>query len=282
MIRRLVLSSRDPFDALPRDGDLALLRREFPTVGIEASYLPLGARARRGRGARIVDLEEWRRPDADLAALDARIASCAGTDAIHLVTAPGPIEDAAIQVLTRYQGWVDRRNEASASPLFDRVLGACIEDEPHRERVRAPWQWVLRLAPGAGLALQLAALFRRDTFTEPAPSDAEDLARARAALRLRLARLAVPTPVGHRVVALALGGDAPSGDADRAVLDDAVALSFFSRSDAVLRDEGITGTRAAVRHALHRLRPAARPRLFQVRLVPAVWQIVEDVLRAEP
>lgn len=269
MIRSIVISPRNPRAAAI---ELGQLKREFPTVRIES-------RAELADDPTLVRVEEWRDPSADLRVFDERVARATSAGSIGLLVDRGCAEGAALEVLTRYQGLIDRRNDASASVLFDRVLASRLERSAEdRACALDVWQWTLRLAPRASLGLQLAAVFRdaRLPLDEPCESPRTP------PLRKLLATLAVPTPAARRACALLLRRDEVSRDPELAVFDEAAALSFFSRrSDAALRLHGLSGTRALVRVALHRLRPAVRVRLLHVRLRPEVWRIVEDALRCE-
>src|SRR5690606_31131593 len=91
--------------------------------------------------------------------------------AVHAAEAEGDFELAVetarpTEVLLRYQRLLPRRNDASTSDAFrtvearhaalhDRSLPLVRADLDH---ARDTWQWVLRLAPDAGLAVQVAAL----------------------------------------------------------------------------------------------------------------------------
>ncbi|MBC7171285.1 MAG: hypothetical protein H5U40_02600, partial [Polyangiaceae bacterium] len=150
MIRSLFIAPKDPCDVLASEVELALLRREFPTVAVEAKSFPPG-------GASTIDVDEWRDPAADLGAFDRLLDLGRAPRAIGIVASSGPIAEAAMQILTRYQGVLDRRNEASQGRLFDKVLERRLELEPDRAAALDVWQWTLRLAPRADLALQLAA-----------------------------------------------------------------------------------------------------------------------------
>ncbi|MBC7172375.1 MAG: hypothetical protein H5U40_08120, partial [Polyangiaceae bacterium] len=139
------------------------------------------------------------------------------------------------------------------------------------------WQWTLRLAPRAGLALQLAAVFRDAALAAAGASESRPLAK----LRSLLSAAAVPTLTTRRACALLAPLD-DRKDEERATLEDAAALSFFSRrSDRTLLTLGVEAMREEARLALHRLRPAARLRLLHIRLLPQVWRIVEETLRSE-
>ncbi|HKV07070.1 MAG TPA: DUF4202 family protein [Thermoanaerobaculia bacterium] len=211
---------------------------------------------------------------------------------------------AAHEVLTRCQRFLGRRNQASGHPTFDRVL------ERHRALhdlskplVRADfdhaldtWQWVLRLAPGAGLAVQIAALFHdverlvteADVRVEHRAADyqtfkdgharrgaemTEDLLAAAgvgAEMRWRVGRLVA----GHEQPPAPDDPDAP----DLALLNDADALSFFSlNSPGYLDYYGPEPARRKVAYTLARLRPETRKRLRRIRLRSEIAACLEGL-----
>ncbi|HYG63597.1 MAG TPA: DUF4202 family protein, partial [Thermoanaerobaculia bacterium] len=149
--------------------ELRPLAVEFPTVQIGPSRSPFGEEE-----IPFCTLEavEWEHPTFGFYEFDARMNDLAErTDGhpfgLRLLGPAERLPSLAFEVLTRCQRLADRRNHESCGPEFDRVLRC------HRELhnlakplVRADhshtldtWQWVLRLNRGAGLAVQLAALF---------------------------------------------------------------------------------------------------------------------------
>jgi len=215
----------------------------------------------------------------------------------------------AREVLTRCQRWTDRRNEASRGPRFDRVLAT------HRQAhdlakplVRADynhaldtWQWLLRLAPDARLAVQLAALFHdierliseADARVEhragahPAGYQAfKDAHAARGAemAEALLEAAGIDAETRRQTVRLiALHEQPPTADGPDAepisLLNDADALSFFSLNSAGYLDYfGPEPTRKKVAYTLRRLRPEARRHLAGVRLPALVAQELESAL----
>lgn len=158
------------FRASAKTGDLdpsafsrETLAAEFPGLafasGTPASGLP----------SLTLRVERWESRFFNFYELDGELDALAERQDPFAVVLLGPGEKlarTARAVLTRCQRWMDRRNEASRGPLFDRVLAR--HREAHdlaRPLVRADynhaldtWQWLLRLAPDAGLAVQLAAL----------------------------------------------------------------------------------------------------------------------------
>jgi hypothetical protein len=208
-------------------------------------------------------------------------------------------------VLTRCQRWMDRRNEESRGPLFDRVLRR--HREAHdlaRPLVRADynhaldtWQWLLRLAPDAGLAAQLAALFHDvERLTSEAGARVEHRAAdyqafkdAHAARGAELAGVLLdeagiePSARRRTTRLIALHEQPPAADDDGddcdaeaiSLLNDADALSFFSLNSVGYLDYfGPEQTRKKVAYTLRRLRPEARSYLAGMRLPPAVEVLV--------
>jgi hypothetical protein len=217
----------------------------------------------------------------------------------------GGCEETVREVLTRCQRWMNRRNEASRDALFDRVL------RRHREAhdlakplVRADynhaldtWQWVLRLAPDAGLAVQLAALFH-DVERLVSEADARieqhavhyqtfktgHAARGAELAEGLLAEAGVDAGTRRQVGRLIAAHESPAapGDPDVEAIDllnDADALSFFSLNSVGYLDYyGPEQTRKKVTYTLRRLRPAAHRHLAGMRLpAPVMGAIAEEV-----
>jgi Domain of unknown function (DUF4202) len=183
--------------------------------------------------------------------------------------------------------FLGRRNAASASTVFDRILyrhmGLHDLDEP---RVKAEhdhaldtWQWVLELDAEAGLAVQVAALFH-----DVERLDAE--ASARVELRapdyqtfkdnhaLQSALVAARTLVGSglsplevvHVTDLVAGHERPQARGEAALLADADVLSFFSSSiQGFLRCHGPAPTQLKIAWSLRRLHPRAAPMIERIR-----------------
>jgi len=216
-------------------------------------------------------------------------------------------------ILTRCQRLLNRRNRASDGELFDRVLAE------HRRAhdlakplVRADydhaldtWQWVLRLAPEADLALQLAALFHdverliseADARSEHRAADYqafkdEHAARGAEWAETLLARAGVDATTRRRAARQIAVHERPphleDGAADGesaavAWLNDADALSFFALNSVGYLDYyGPEQTRKKVAYTLRRLRPAARRHLAGMRLPPQVREAVAEDLRGFP
>lgn len=239
---------------------------------------------------------EWESPRFPFYELDARLDDLAdsaggGPWRLDLAADRGRLPGMALEVLTRCQRLVGRRNAASSTPLFDRVL------ERHRAihdlgkpLVRADWahavdvwQWTLRLDPDAGLAVQLAALFHdverliseADVRVEHQAEDyqafKDEHARRGAELADQtLAEAGVDADTRARAARLIAGHER-----DLSLLSDADALSFFSLNSPGYADWfGPEATRRKVSWTLARLRPAARERLETIRLRPDVAEMV--------
>ncbi len=270
-----------PVKAFDLDDPLSpwgMLAAEFPHVKL-ASGVP-----RNGVPDLFITVEQWKSQNFNFYELDRRLDALVdshdGPFGLVLVGWGDELARTARQVLTRCQRSTDRRNEASRCPLFDRVLGRHREiHDLAKPLVRADynhaldtWHWVLRLAPDAGLAVQLAALFH--DVERLTPEAAEALlgeAGVGAGTRRRAARLIAahenPAESEHR-------------DATAVVLlNDADALSFFSlNSVGYLDDYGLEQTRKKVGYTLRRLRPEARRHLCGMRLRPAVAAAVQETL----
>jgi hypothetical protein len=204
-----------------------------------------------------------------------------------------------IEVLSRCQRAIDRRNRHSQGQLFDRVL------RRHRQLhdVTKPlvhadynhaldvWQWVLRLDANASLALQLAALFHdverlaseADERVEHLAADYQQFKDAHAArgaemTRATLAEAGVGEGVRERVAGIVASHERQSDDAEVALLNDADALSFFSlNANGYLGYFGEEQTRRKVAYTWNRLRPSARPKLAGVRMRDEVRSMVEEL-----
>jgi hypothetical protein len=276
MLRQLLL------DAIGQEADpearasWARLAAEFPTVSVQS----LAA----GEGAQVLtlDVSEWRAPGFDPFDWDPRVFAACGTErlALHLTGASGAaLAGAALEILTRYQGLIERRNAASSGGLFDLVLAR------HRELhdlnwplVRADylhaldaWQWVLRLEPQADLALQVATLFHD---VERLVSGA--VARIEPTACALLEELGADRATRERVHHLVTPHARAEGDAALALLNDADALSFFSlNSSGFLRYCSPERTRSKVASSLARLRPQHHQRLGELRLAPAMRMLLD-------
>jgi hypothetical protein len=242
-------------------------------------------------------LEKWESQSFNFYELDGQLDALAesrdGPFALVLLGKPGELARSALGVLTRCQRWMDRRNEASRDVLFDRVLAK------HREAhdlakplVRADynhaldtWQWLLRLAPDASVAVQLAGLLHdverliseADERVEHRAADYQRFKDAHAARGAELAEALLAAAgcdeeTRRGTVRLIAMHERPpeAGDRDAeavSLLNDADALSFFSFNSVGYLDYfGPEATRKKVAFTLRRLRPAARRYLAGMRL----------------
>jgi hypothetical protein len=294
MLRQLLLSDYGTEGPCAGNG-WALVQAEFPTVVVA----PLSA----GRGMRVLrlDVSEWGSLDFDPITWDARVFGADEASeqlALHLEGARGEaLVLAALEVLTRYQGLVGRRNDASAAPLFDRVLARhrALHDLS-RPLVRADyqhaldaWQWVLRLRPDADLAVQAAALFHdverlvseADRRLEHRAQDSLAFMGAHEARGAELARkvlkeVGTDVAICQRVKELVTQHERPGEAPDLALLNDADALSFFSlNASGFIRYFDAELSRRKVANTLARLRPEQRRRLGQMRFAPTVKNLLD-------
>lgn len=254
---------------------------EFPSVGFELGAIE-------NLPSLPLTVEEWESPRFSFYEFDARVEDLPRLD---LAAEPGRLPGMALEVLTRCQRLVGRRNAASSTPLFDAVL------ERHRSLhdldkplVRADWahaldvwQWTVRLDPEAGLAVQLAALFHDvERLVSEADARIEHRAGDYQAFKDEHARRGAEMADG---VLEQAGVDAPTrmqvarliSEHERMsdVLNDADALSFFSLNSPGYVDYfGPEPARRKVAWTLARLRPGARRRLSGVRLRPDVAEML--------
>lgn len=206
----------------------------------------------------------------------------------------------ALQVLTRYQHRLGRRNARSRCSLFDQVLRRHAHLHDLAERfVRADfihgldtWQWLLRLDPTAGLAVQMAALFHDverpivEPFSRSEPAgpsyqllkDAHARASARLA-RMWLASLDIEPHLLRNVERLIEGHERPcSDDEEQALLNQADALSFISRGIDVYPPRLLSWR---LRRAAGQLRADGWARLSMIRSTPQVRRALAACLPRE-
>jgi hypothetical protein len=285
-----------------RLGSLEVLAAEFPEVSFAGGILEdkVG-----GIPRLFLEMENWESQNFNFYDLDGQLDALAesqgGPFSLVLLGDAEELARCALGALTRCQRWMGRRNEASRGPLFDRVLAR------HREAhdlakplVRADynhaldtWQWLLRLAPDAGLAVQLAALFHdverliseADARVEHRAADYQRFKDAHAARGAGLAD-ALLREAGcdedkrrETVRLIAVHERPPAGEEQDAaaisLLNDADALSFFSLNSVGYLDYfGPEATRKKVEFTLRRLRPEARRVLGGVRLPTRVAEML--------
>jgi hypothetical protein len=237
---------------------------EFPTVSFET-----GAAA---PPAPVITLGRF--PAAD--AIDAHLAGDAPRSVSLAGGDPERLEQQALATLTRFQRFVGRRNKSSEGAAFDELLARhrALHDLS-KPLVRAAfdhaldtWQWLLRLEPSAGFALQAAALLR----------DVERLHDAHVAAGLLRDLDFAPAAIAH-VVRLVEGHEKARDDREVSTLNDADALSFFSLDSAGFLDlSGATHTRRKITDSHGRMSERARARLREVVFRPDVEVLVQEAL----
>lgn len=303
MLARLYLTASPP----PREDNPArkaavlaatreALAASFPSLTIVASTPP------EGEEAIVVDAMAFRRPSFDCYAIDRAMDERAekGPFALHISSLGADDTTSAHEIVTRYHRFLGQRNNDSQTPVFERVLARhrALYDLS-KPLVRADydhaldaWQWMLRLCPEASLAAQIAALFHdierlvseADVRVEHHATDYQRFkdrhARRGAAItKGALAGLDLDAHTQRRALFLVGNHERPMPDAELLLLNDADALSFFSLNSAgYLNYYGIEQTRRKVAYTLRRLRPTERRRLFQIRYVPPVEELVVECL----
>ncbi|HEX8822168.1 MAG TPA: DUF4202 family protein [Archangium sp.] len=304
MLRQLLLSETEAGGTKTvTNGAFLLLAEEFPTIAVQPPA--------QGGNTHVLklDAQEWRAPGFDPFTWDERVFGAAGECrggnclAVHLTGAPREaLGTTALEVLTRYQGLVGRRNAASEGPLFDAILARHLAlhdfSKPlvvadYRHALDC-WQWVLRLAPRADLALQVAALFHDverllsepDLRVEHHASDYQSFKDAHAARGADLActlltDLGVDEATRERVRWLISRHEQPESDVGLTLLNDADALSFFSlNASGFVRYFPLEHQRRKVNYTLKRLSAPQRWRLARVRFAPQVRRLLEEALGA--
>lgn len=272
--------------------ELATLRAELPGLAVSAGggEPPPGA----------LRPERWRDPGFDFWAFDRRADELAAAGRpLALAAQARELPRLALEVATRCQRLLGRRNPASAGPLFDRALARHREaHDLDRPLARADydhsldvWQWVLRLDPEASAAVQLAALFHdverlasaAEVRSEPGAEDygrfKEEHARQGAELAVRwLAEAGVDGDTRRRVERLIAGHEKGGGEhPEAALLADADALSFFSlNSPGYVDCFGPEATRRKVAWTLARMSGRARRRLPAIHLRADVAGMLQE------
>jgi hypothetical protein len=261
----------------PGSIELAPLERAFPAIGFVRT-----ARARAGA----IDGAAWRSESFDFWAFDRTLDDLAERGAPLAITAERDIVGIALEIVTRAQRVMPRRNEASKTTWFARVLDmhAHLHDLS-KPLVRADfdhaldaWQWTLRLDGAAPADVQLGALCHdlerlaseADARIEHTAPDYQHFKNAHATgsawrAAVLFARAGVPGPIA-RLAELGIANHehaiSPIADAD--------ALSFFSfNSFGYLRYFGVAQTAFKVGYTYKRLSSRARRELPALRL-PAV------------
>ncbi|MFT3772761.1 MAG: DUF4202 family protein [Minicystis sp.] len=291
MLERLVIAAGGP----KAGGVVSDITAEFPTV--EVVFERDDGPAPAGRLV-TVDLADWTAPFADPGALDARVdhAAARGAFGLRVVGLVPRVDRACIELLTRYQRHVGRRNAATATPLWDRVLSRhrALHDlslplvRADYDHALDAWQWLLRLDPGASLAVQAAALFHDvERLESEAVARVEHHARSydafkdaharrgAAIARALLAGAGVDAATVERVAFLVERHEKPGDDAELSLLNEADALSFFSlNSPGFIDYYGPEHARMKVARSLGRLGPHAQSRVLGIRYRPDVRALV--------
>jgi hypothetical protein len=267
--------------------DTTVVEREFPTVRVERAE-PCAAAP--NPGELVVDDFAWR-GSFDVGGFDEAVERARP---IGIVSIRG--DDAAgvaCEVLARYQRLVGRRNVASGTPLFDRVLQVHAaaydlklpEVEAELDHALDTWQWMLRLEPNAGLAAQLAAIFHDIDRLDSEPHeriehrvlDPVRLTKGGARAYAMLCDAGVPEAVAARARKIMCTLEDRGEDPDAVLLDDADALSFLSLNSSRYADHfGLAQTRRKVAFTVGRLGPRARAKLALVRSRPDVERLLRD------
>jgi hypothetical protein len=274
-----------------------VLAREFPDVVAGPSVADARVRLQ-------VSLADWTVDRFDPTTLDCATRAMPEPFALELVAdGVNDVEHATVEVLTRCQSLLARRNAASSTPLFERVLAAHRAlhdiDKPlvaaDYYHALDTWQWLLRIDPTAGSAVQIAALFHdierlhseSDERVEQHAADYQAFkdAHARGGAEIlvhTLAELEAPLSVIQRAHELVARHERPGEDRELALLNDADALSFFSlNTPGFLEYFGASHTRRKVVYTLRRLRPELRWRIGWIRMRRDVRAIVDDVIAGE-
>ena len=288
MIRHLALPA--PAHAQHRE-----ILREFPALEVVAS---------RAHGERLVriDARTWEVGDPDFFALDLLVGDAGGDEPTTLeLEGSGDLTHAALAVLTRLQWAIEppprlrepvqvaaRRCHRS---LHDRGLPLVHADWLHALDAQT---WVLRLAPDASDAVLIAALFHdverlaseATTRVEQLAKDYDAFKRAHASTGARMTDAAlagvVPAGILRDAVALIAHHEEPEADPDLVLLNDADALSFFSRNaPGFLVWYGPAHTAKKVAWTLARMSVRARACLGTIRLPRNVAAMVEAAITRE-
>ncbi len=280
-VSHLAVSIRGETGGAPAAPGFERVSAEFPSVGFELGEIE-------NLPSLSLTAEEWESPCFPFYEFDTRVEDMPRLD---LAAEPGRLPGMTLEVLTRCQRLIGRRNAASSNPIFDLVL------DRHRSLhdldkplVRADWahaldvwQWTVRLDPEAGLAVQLAALFHdierlaseADTRVEHRAGDyqafKDEHARRGAEMADGVLEQAGVDAQTRMQAARLIAGHERMPD----VLNDADALSFFSLNSPGYVDYfGPEAARRKIAWTLARLRPDARRRLEGVRLRPDVAEML--------
>jgi hypothetical protein len=284
------------------ESGLALLLREFPRVALDIERHALQA----DTPLSTFDLARWNDANVDFEPFDTHVEDITrrGPATIVLRGERLACVRAAHEMLTRWQRLLDRRNTGSRTRAFDDLLarfGALHDLE--RPLIRADhrhaldtWQWTLRLAPDVPTSVQIAALLhdverlesQADARAEPLAPDHAALkaehARRSARIALELARASgFDAATCARAARLVETHESTGPEPDRALLNDADALSFFSQGSSDCLDcFGPAHTRRKIAFSLGRMSAGARARLETVRLRADVARLLCEFRGAVP
>lgn len=278
------------------------LQWEFPAVPWALMGPPPG-------DALVIAEDAWRSAPADFQHWDRAMAALCEQPRWIVVRADNDgdtLSDTARQILTRYQRLVPRSNDASSTPVFQKVLSGhrALHDlslplvKADYDHALDVWQWILRLMPNAGLALQLAGLFhdierliteaKRRIEHTATDYQAFKNAHADAGATLTLEVLeacGIDHETAEQTARLIREHELPhqpGRSRDACVLADADALSFFSLNSPGFADYyGPEHTHKKVRHTLGRMSSDAVRRLSAVRLREDLARHLADAARAE-
>jgi hypothetical protein len=302
MLRQIEIRSGAPLAQLA--GVTMDLGGVFPDLVVRACRAPAaraaGTISHQGEVV-VVPLSRWEAADLDPTALDDVVAETiteTGTFALRIVdSGQGALLREATQVITRCQRHLSGRNAHSATPFFDAVLAhhRTLHDlgkplvAADYDHARDTWRWILRLAPDASAALQMAALFHdverlvseSERRIEQHAADYQAFKDAHAAAGARLTAAALvglgaPPHLVARVADLVATHERPAGDEEKALLNEADALSFFSlNAPGFARYYGPVHTARKVAYTLARLTPRGRQALGEIRHRADIARIIE-------
>lgn len=237
---------------------------------------------------------EWERADFDTWQFDCAIDTLA-RDAFTLTIADdGARPSFPLEVLTRCQRHVGRRNRHSQGSLFSRVLREhrALHDLD-KPLVRADynhaldaWQWALRLDADAPVSVQIAALFHDierlqsepDARVEHLAPDYQQFKDAHASAGAAMTDAMLAKAGASAALRADVAQLVRSHEREPGLLGDADALSFFSLNSSGYTDYfGPEQTRKKVAYTWNRMSDRARARLAAIRLRPDVRSQLNEV-----
>jgi hypothetical protein len=304
MLRQIEIRSGAPLAVLTRSA--CGLAAVFPDLAVNARRTedapPRQITAHAG-GLVIVPVARWQAPALDPIELDQAVAGALadrGRFTLRVVDGPDAGSDLLtplLQVVTRCQRHLAGRNAASSTPFFDALLARhrALHDldlplvAADHDHALDAWRWVLRLEPQAGAEVQAAALFHdverlvseaevrveQDAPDYVAFKDAHAAAGARMTAGI-LASLGASADFVARVAELVAGHEHPGDDPDKALLNEADALSFFSlNAPGFARYYGPEHTARKVAYTLARLGARGRQALRGIRHRADIAALIE-------